>query len=438
MQMDRRAFLVLLMAGVADPTPNMLPALSPTPGVPTPLNPGPVSGPTHSGDAAFDAWAQAFYERAIKAGLPADLLDRELAGLTPDSRVAGLDTRQPEFAKPFGDYIKGVVSEDRVVIGQRKRAELAPLLAPIARTYGVSTDVVLGVWAMETGFGSILGNFDVIRSMASLAAQGRRRSFAEDQLMAALKIIGSGEFPRSRLIGSWAGAMGQTQFIPTSFRSTAVDGDGDGKRDVWGSSADALASAANLLAKGGWVRGQGWAREVIVPEGFDYSVTEGPSLKPDAWANLGVRRADGMAWGAVDATADTVLIAPTGAAGPMFLLLPNHFVIRKYNNATTYALAVGLLADRFAGAPPLVRPWPYETPLSLPDRITAQQALVALGFEPGVPDGVVGINTRSALRAWQKSRGLVADGYLSMGMVGLLKAEVPMAGSMPTPPQPIG
>ena len=235
--------------------------------------------------------------------------------------------------------------------------------------------------------------------------------------MAALKIIGSGEFPRSRLTGSWAGAMGQTQFIPTSFLSTAVDGDGDGKRDVWGSAPDALASAANLLAKGGWVRGQGWAREVIVPEGFDYSVTEGPSLKPDAWANLGVRRADGLPGTDADAGADTVLIAPTGAAGPLFLLFPNHFVIRKYNNATTYALAVGLLADRFAGAGPLVRPWPYETPLSLPDRIAAQQALIALGFEPGLPDGVVGVNTRSALRAWQKSPRLVADGYLSMGMV---------------------
>jgi membrane-bound lytic murein transglycosylase B len=434
--MDRRAFLVLLMAGVADPTPNMLPPLAP--GGAPPLIPTPPSGPVRSGDAAYDAWAAAFYQRALKAGLPADLLDRELAGLTPDPRVAGLDTRQPEFAKPFGDYIKGVVSEDRVAIGQRKRAELAPLLAPIERTYGVSTDVVLGVWAMETGFGSILGNFDVIRSMASLAAQGRRRQFAEDQLMAALRIIGSGEFPRSRLIGSWAGAMGQTQFIPTSFLSTAVDGDGDGRRDIWGSSADALASAANLLAKGGWVRGQGWAREVIAPPGFDYSVTEGPGLTPDAWANLGVRRADGLGWSAADAAAETVLVAPTGAQGPLFLLFPNHFAIRKYNNATTYALAVGLLADRFAGGAPLVRPWPYEIPLSLPDRIAAQQALIALGFDPGLPDGVVGINTRSALRAWQKSRGMVADGYLSMGMVGLLKAEVPMAGSIPQPPAPVG
>ena len=427
--MDRRAFLMLLTAGVADPTSNLAPPL--TAGAATPAEPAPPKPPTQSGDSSFDAWAEAFYERAVKAGLPATLLDRELAGLTPDPRVGALDTRQPEFAKPFGDYIKGVVSDDRIAIGQRKRAELAGFLAPIQETYGVSPDVVLGIWAMETGFGSILGNFDVIRSMASLAAQGRRRDFAEDQLMAALRIIGSGEFPRSRLIGSWAGAMGQTQFIPTTFLSTAVDGDGDGKRDIWGSSADALASAANLLAKGGWVRGQGWAKEVTAPPGFDFSVTEGPSLTPDAWGNLGVKRADGLPWASADALADTVLIAPTGAGGPLFLLFPNHFVIRKYNNATTYALAVGLLADRFAGADPLSRPWPIEIPLSLPDRVAAQQALIALGFDPGKPDGVVGINTRSALRAWQKSRGLTADGYLSIGMVGLLKAEVPVLGPPP-------
>lgn len=430
--MDRRAFLMLLMAGVADPTSNMLPPL--TAGAPTPESPQPPKPVVQSGDANFDVWAEAFYERAIKAGLPASLLDRELAGLTPDPRIGALDTRQPEFAKPFSDYIKGVVSEDRVAIGRRKRAELQAFLGPIERTYGVSPDVLLGVWAMETGFGTILGGFDVIRSMASLAAQGRRRDFAEDQLMAALRIIGSGEFPRSRLTGSWAGAMGQTQFIPTTFLSTAVDGDGDGKRDIWGSSADALASAANLLAKGGWVRGQGWAEEVSVPPGFDFSVTEGPTLTPTGWADLGVKRADGLPWSSADAAADAVLIAPTGAGGPLFLLFPNHFVIRKYNNATTYALAVGLLADRFAGAGPLVKPWPVEIPLSLPDRIAAQQALIALGFEPGKPDGVVGINTRSALRSWQKSRGLVADGYLSIGMVGLLKSEVPVLG--PAPPSP--
>jgi hypothetical protein len=218
--------------------------------------------------------------------------------------------------------------------------------------------------------------------------------------------------------------MGQTQFIPTSFLSNAVDGDGDGRRDVWTSSADALASAANLLVKGGWRRGEGWAREVIAPASFDYSLTEGPKQTPAAWAQLGVRRADGLAWPAADQQAPATLIAPSGAAGPLFLLFPNHFAIRTYNNSTAYALGVGLLADRFAGGGPLVRDWPPEIGLGVADRLAAQKALNLLGFDVGgSPDGVVGVNTRAALRAWQKARGLTADGYLSVEMVRRLKSE---------------
>jgi len=415
--MDRRSFIALLAAGCADPANLPLPG----PGAPAQAPEG-AEGPVRTADAAFDAWAGAFYARAVQAGLPRELLDRELAGLTWDARVAALDGRQPEFSKPVGDYIKGVVSEDRVAIGRRRRGDLG-YLAGLERRFGVPRDILIAVWGMESGFGSILGDFDVVRSMATLAAEGRRRGFAEDQMIATLKIIGSGEFPRARLRGSWAGAMGQTQLIPTTFLETAVDGDGDGRRDIWGSSADALASAANLLAKGGWTGGTGWAREVLVPEGFDYGLTEGPRQTPAAWAGLGVRPADGLAWSAADQAADAVLIAPAGAPGPLFLLLPNHFAIRRYNNSTAYALGVGLLADRFAGAGPLVTAWPYEIPLGLADRVAAQSALSVLGFDPGQADGVVGVNTRSALRAWQKARGLVADGYLSMEMVRRLKGE---------------
>ena len=421
--MDRRVFLVLLLAGCADPSTNLVPVVTPAPPAPTPQAPAPVTPPTVSGDRSFDDWARDFYTRAVKAGLPASLLDREMAGLTPDPRVNSLDTRQPEFAKPFGDYIKGVVSEDRVAIAARRKPAMAETLSGIEARYGVPGDILMAIWAMETGFGSVLGDFDVVRSMATLAAQGRRQAFAEDQLMAALRIIGSGEFPRSKLRGSWAGAMGQTQFIPTSFLATAVDGDGDGRRDVWSSSTDALASAANLLAKGGWQRGQGWAREVTVPDGFDYSLTEGPREIPDWWAQHGVRRSDGLPWSSADAGAKAMLITPTGAQGPAFLLFPNHFVIRKYNNATTYALGVGLLADRFGGMDGVIKPWPYETALSIGDRIVTQRALAQLGFDPGAPDGVVGVNTRNALRSWQKSRGLTADGYLSLDMVRRLKTE---------------
>ncbi len=408
--MDRRSFIVLLAAGCADPSANMLPvAADPVPA-------------TTSGDASFDAWAREFYGRARAAGLPGDLLDREMAGLTPNPRIMTLDSAQPEFSKPVGDYIKGTVSDERIARGQRFRSEL-PFWPEIEARYGVPRDILIAIWAMESAFGAVQGDFDVVRSMASLAYHGRRRAWAEGELMAALKIIGSGEASRERLKGSWAGAMGQTQFLPSNFLATAVDADGDGRRDLWGSRADALASAANLLAKGGWTRGVGWAREMVVPAGFNFGLTEGPQEPPAWWAEQGVRPADGLAWSPGDQAAPAQLVAPAGAAGPIFLLLPNHFAIRKYNNSTAYALGVGLLADRFAGGAPLVKAWPIETPLSLPDRIAAQVALAKLGFSPGEPDGVVGINTRKALRDWQTARGLVADGYLSSEMVRRLNVE---------------
>ncbi len=379
-------------------------------------------GGSPSGSPAFDAWLQGFYGRAAAAGVPSAILDRELSGLTPDDRVSSADGRQPEFSKPVGDYIKGVVTDDRIAVGRRRRQELA-FLDGLEQRYGVPRAILIAVWAVESGFGAIQGRYDVIRSMATLAADGRRRGFAEDQLIAALKIIASGEFPRSLLIGSWAGAMGQTQFIPTTFLSTAVDSDGDGRRDIWNSTADALGSAANLLAQAGWVRGASWAREVRARPGFDFSTTEGPRLTPAAWEAAGLARTDPEPWSAADQSAEAMLLAPSGAGGPLLLVFPIHFVIRKYNNSIAYALGVGLLADRFAGRGPLVTPWPAETPLALADRMDAQKALARLGFDPGEPDGLVGVNTRTALRAWQKSRGLTADGYLSMDVVRRLRAE---------------
>jgi len=434
----RSLLLFLALAGCATPqaprptAPAPPAAATPPPAQPVPPPPPPptsIAPPTASGDMMFDAWAAEFQTRALAAGVSPEVLSREMAGLSPNPRVANLDTVQPEFSKPVGDYVKGVIGPARVTTGQKKRAEM-PEFGPIETRFGVPREILLGVWAMESGFGAIQGDFDVVRAFATLAAQGRRRAFAEGELIATLKIIQSGEQPRSRLKGSWAGAMGQTQFIPTMYLSTAVDMDGDGRRDIWGSSADSLGSAANLLMRAGWVRGQSWAREVTAPPGFDYSVTEGPRETPLWWAELGVVRADGRPWSGPDAAAPAQLIAPAGAGGPLFLLFPNHFVIRQYNNSLAYALGVGLLADRFSGASGLSRPWPAETPIALVDRMTAQRALMALGHDTGGADGVVGLKTRAALRAWQKSRSLVADGYLSADMVRRLKAEA--EGSSPT------
>jgi lytic murein transglycosylase len=431
----RHLLLCLALAGCASPAvrspaphepPHGPPQAAPPPASVAPQFSGPTRPLTASGDMQFDTWSAGFYGRAVAAGIAPALLEREFAGLTPDPRVGGLDNKQPEFSKPLSDYIRGVVTDTRVAIGARRSAEV-PQLAAIEQRFGVPREILEGIWGMESGFGAIQGDFDVVRAMATLAAQGRRRAFAEDQLIAALELIGSGEVTRGQLRGSWAGAMGQTQFIPSSFVSTAVDGDGDGRRDIWGSPADALASAANLLRQGGWVPGQDWAREVTVPTAFDFSLTEGPKQTPAAWQALGVKRADGQPWPAADAAAQAQLVAPTGASGPLFLLFPNHFAIRKYNNSLAYALGVGLLADRVAGRPGLLKSWPQETPLSLVDRMTAQRALANLGFDPGAPDGLIGLKSRDALRAWQKARGLVADGYLSPDMVRRLKAEAGVA-----------
>ena len=413
--MDRRAFLVMALAGAADS------GSTPTPQAVRPIGAAtPASAP--SADSPFKTWAAGFIGQAILAGLPADVVTREMAGLTPDPRIVGLDGRQPEFAKPISDYIRGVISDQRIDTARRKADQIAAL-PRIERAYGVPAAVLVSIWAVETAFGAIQGDFDVIRSLATLAADGRRRDWAETQLTAALRIIADGQATRAQLRGSWAGAMGQTQFEPDTYLTTAVDFDGGGRPDIWGSSTDALASAANLLAKAGWVRGQSWDREVILPPDFDYSLTEGPRQGPPAWTVLGVRPADGDGWSHGDSAGQAQLLLPCGATGPAFLVFDNHFVIRQYNNSTAYALGVGLLADRIGGAAPVRTPWPHEDPLSLADRTAAPVALAKLGFDPGARDGVVGAKTRAALRQWQKARGLPADGYLSLDMISRLKSQ---------------
>lgn len=415
--MNRRLFLILSGLGLL--TPSLPGCLSQT--VDGGARPGDLIGT--SGDPAFDAWLGGFYVRALASGQPGDVMTRELQGLTPDPRVIAADRRQPEISKPTGDYIRAAVSEDRVRTGAAKRAE-APALTDIETRYGVPSEVLTAIWGQESAYGSIQGDYDVIRCLCTLAADGRRRALFETNLYAALKMIGENQATREQMKGSWAGAMGQTQFSCDDFVKLAVDEDGDGRKDLWASAPDALASAANLLSKRGWQPGQSWQREVMLPEGFDYSLVEGPKQIPPVWISQGVVAADGGSWSAADGAAEAQLILPSGAAGPAFLVLPNHFVIRRYNNSTAYALGVGLLADRIAGRAGVIKTWPVEVGLSSADRLSAQDSLNKLGFNAGVADGVIGINTRAALRAWQKSRGLVADGYLTVDLIQRLQAEV--------------
>ena len=431
--MDRRAFLFLTTASLLQPE-----SAAPPPGSPdTPGGPDPQT-------AAFQAWLRDFTIRAIAAGWPADLVTGQLAGLTVNPKVVELDTKQPEFVKSTGDYVRQSVTEQRVETGRRKRAEVSQF-PDIEARYGVPSEILTAIWAQESAFGTVQGDQDVIRSLASLAFDGRRRDWAETQILAAFRMIQEGDAVRGQMKGSWAGAMGQTQMIPEAFLTTAVDGDGDGKRDIWNSAADALASAANLMAHDGWRRGESWAREVILPAGFDYGLAEGPMHTPGEWAALGARRADGLPFGDRDKDTTCQLILPAGASGPAFLTFPNHLVIRRYNNSTAYALSVGLLADRISGMGPLAAAWPIEPPLSTDDRVGAQRALAALGFDPGTADGVIGVNTRQAVRAWQKAKGLPADGHLTQALSHQLQAEAgPRLQSAPPlaaadgPPAPPG
>jgi lytic murein transglycosylase len=373
-----------------------------------------------AGDSAFLVWLDGFYRRQAAAGWTPSQLAAVLSGLAPDPRVLAHNAAQPEFALPVGAYVSRQLTPGVIGLGKKKR-DGVPALAAIRETYGVPADTLTAIWGMESGFGADQGDMDVVRCLATLAAEDPPRTqWAETELVACLNIVKQSRASRSQLRGSWAGAMGQTQLLPSGFLTTAVSASGSGKPDIWSSSADALASAANLLAKSGWRRGESWGAEVILPRGFDYGLSEGPKQPPSWWAEKGARKAGGS-WSAADSAAEAQLILPSGAGGPAFLVLPNHFVIRTYNNSLAYALTVGLLADRIGGAGPLATAWPHETPLSLEDRMAAQAALARLGYNPGAPDGLIGVGTRQAIRAWQKDHHLPADGYLSPAVLEQLK-----------------
>ncbi|WFM70588.1 lytic murein transglycosylase [Halomonas sp. CKK8] len=370
--------------------------------------------------ADFASWLADFRREARAEGIGEATLARALDGLRYRPRVIELDRSQPEFVRPIWQYLDSAVSATRVTTGRERLAAYRATAREMERRYGVPAEVIVAIWGIESNYGGNFGDFSTLEALATLAYDGRRRDFARDELLAALRILEAGDISPERMQGSWAGAMGHTQFIPSSFEAYAVDGDGDGRRDIWGSIPDVMASTANYLDRAGWQAGQPWGVEVRLPEGFDYAETELATRRPGRdWAERGVRSLDGEPL--PDFAAASVIV-PGGAEGPAFLVGPNFRAILRYNNATSYALAVGTLADEIAGREGVVQGWPREEqPLSRSQVREMQRLLNQRGFEVGTPDGIMGPNTRRGLREFQVAIGTTPDGFATRNLLERLK-----------------
>ena len=371
--------------------------------------------------SGLDQWAANFRPRALAAGISPAILDRALAGLRYNPAVIEKDRNQAEFTRTIWDYLDRAVSDLRVENGRAAIRDNRPLLDRLEATYGVPREVVVAVWGLESSFGANRGDIPVIEALATLAYDGRRGAFFEGQLIDALRILQSGDARLDNFTGSWAGAMGHTQFIPSSFHSFAVDFDGDGRRDIWSDDpADALASTAAYLAKSGWQTGVPWGIEVTLPDGIDYMLAGNGQAKPTAdWAALGLRSADG---GALPDIGPAELLLPAGAQGAAFLITPNFRAIERYNTADAYVIAIGHLSDRLAGGPPIRAAWPrQDRALTGDERRELQTRLTAAGFDTGGVDGRIGPKTLAAVRAFQQSIGMVPDGYASPDLLMRLR-----------------
>lgn len=381
-----------------------------------------LAGPA-AADAGFQKWIAGFRATAAQSGVSGATFDRAFNGVTdPDPEVLEKARYQPEFKAPVWDYFDNRVHENSVGVGRSMAKKYRPLLDKIESTYGVNRYILLAIWSMESNYGEILKNDkvmrSVVRSLATLAYGDKKRAkFARTQLIAALKILQRGDIDVSHLTGSWAGAMGHTQFIPTSYQAYAADADGDGRRDIWNSVPDALATAANLLRKNGWQSGKTWGYEVELPEGRKFP---GGSMSLAKWQSLGVARANGKPFKNGSDSAE--LKTPDGRDGPAFLMTKNFRVLKAYNNADKYALAVGLLADQIAGSEGLARDWkrPF-TKLSFEQKQELQERLSAHGYYDGKFDGKIGEGSRSAIKAFQAKAGLNPDGHPSLEVLSSLR-----------------
>jgi len=370
---------------------------------------------------ALADWSAEVRTRALAEGVSAATVDAALAGIEWLPAVVAADRRQNEFTKTIWDYLDTAVSDDRIAAGQRALAENADLLADIEARYGVDRYVTTAIWGLESAYGAVRGDIPTLSALATLAAEGRRGAFFTDQFVQALKILDGGHVTPDHLTGSWAGAMGHTQFLPTSWALWAQDWDGDGRRDIWSDDpADALASTAAFLAGNGWVTGQPWGVEVTLPEGFDYALARDTNRQPVAfWTGLGVRDTTGAP---VPDHGAAVILLPGGADGAAFMIFRNFNVLEHYNTADAYVVAVGHLADRLRGGPPIAHDWPrQERALTLDERLELQRLLTAAGFDTLGIDGRIGPRTVGAIRAWQRANGWRPDGFPSLSLLVALR-----------------
>ena len=398
-------------------------APKPAPPAPPPVVTNAAPARPSSGDPKFDAFLAEARITALAQGITAASFDSATAGIAPIPSITAMNANQPEFSKPVWSYLDSAVSARRIADARIMLARYGDVLARIESASGVPKEILVAIWGMETDYGADSGSFNLFAALATLAYDGPRAAYARPEFFAALQIYQQRRYPLSEMTASWAGAFGQTQFTPTTFLKYADDGDGDGQIDLWRSTPDALASAAKLLAQQGWKRGQPWGMEVKLPAGFAYEDADTETQKSILqWQAQGVTTIDGAALPVSQDSAGIYL--PAGARGPAFLVFPNFSVILKYNNAASYALAVALLADRMAGAGPVKHAWPRdERALSRSERLGFQADLQKLGFDTGTPDGVLGRKSRAALRQYQKSKALPADGFATASLLAMLEAD---------------
>ncbi len=374
-----------------------------------------------SANARFDLWVKAFRRKALKKGISPAVYDRAFKGVTYNSYVIEKDRNQTEFTKQIWEYLDTATSQTRVNNGKAAYRQRRALLKRIEKTYGVDAKVVLAIWGLESAYGAHKGDIPIVESLATLAYDGRRRKFFEAQLFAALKILQSGDVRPHNMTGSWAGAMGHTQFIPTSYLAYAQDLRKDGRRDIWNSDpTDALASTANYLARHGWTRGQPWGLEVKLPADFNYGLSgERVRKKVADWRALGIKTVEGKP---IPDHGISSILLPAGSKGAAFIIFENFHVLETYNTADAYVIAVGHLGDRIMGGPEISAKWPRgEKALSFKQKKQMQRLLRRKGFDTQKIDGIVGPNTIAAIRGFQTSIGKTPDGYATTDLLKLLK-----------------